>query len=119
MGERLRVTAAALAALALSGCAIVDVHTPDGRAHLSAWPGGVRIDKGNATAVSTTIVSVGAVFGSTFAGVGIQRIEETDIDPRACSAAIIHANTENPDLLDTLSHGAAVECPDHKKEDHQ
>ena len=99
------------AALALQGCAIVVVQTADEKPRLSAWPLGVRIDRGADDAVTVDSTSIGLVGGCGLAGLGVQRCREIRIDARGCGVAVV----EQPDkkslaLLARIASGARAQC---------
>ena len=89
----MRTLALICGALMLQACAIVVVQTPDQKPRLSAWPLGVRVERGPDDAISVDSKSVGLVGGCGMLGVGFQRCDQIRVDARTCGVAVI----EQPD----------------------
>ena len=85
----MRVLALIGVALMLQGCAIVVVQVADQPPRLSAWPLGVRVERGPNDAVSVDSKSVGLVGGCGLIGVGFQRCDQIRVDARTCGVAVI------------------------------
>ncbi|HEY3812870.1 MAG TPA: hypothetical protein VGL66_06560 [Caulobacteraceae bacterium] len=110
-GRVVRAFAAACAAFVLPGCAVVVARTADAPPRLSAWPFGVRVERGRGDAVSVDSASLGMVAGCGLVGLGLQRCAQIRIDAHGCGVAIV----EQPDpksraLLARIAGQARAAC---------
>lgn len=95
----------------LQGCAIVVVQTAAQKPRLSAWPFGVRVERGGDDAISVDSTTLGLITGCGMLGIGFQRCDQIRIDARTCGVAII----EKPDprdrkLLSRVADQARASC---------
>lgn len=70
----------------LGGCAVVSVCADGGKASLSAYPLGVRVDRGTTAAVRVDAVSVGLVQGPLMDAAGVSVSHYVVADPTRCAA---------------------------------
>lgn len=94
---------------ALGGCAVVVVHADGGRPQLSAWPLGVRVERGDGAAVSVNVQAVGVVSGPQTLAVGLSSLDADVIDAR-CSVALVHAPVSDPRPFERLAGATKAEC---------
>jgi len=84
-----------LAASLLSGCAVVVVKADGGSPNLSAYPLGVRIERGGADAIGVRQWSLGLWQSCQAAGVGLSSSFCVVIDPKSCSAVIVDGRSSS------------------------
>ncbi len=104
--------AALLAALALSGCAVVIVKADGGNPRLSAWPLGVRVDRGSSRAMGVKQLALGLSESCFSAAVGVTSSFCVVIDGRTCTAAIVdgHADPAAKGWLNNIVSQAEAHC---------
>jgi hypothetical protein len=95
----------------LGGCAAVVVHVEGAPPKLSLWPLGVRIERGQAAAVSVSARTLGVASGCYAAAGGLSRIDCDVIDVRQCGVAIVQAPVSDPNLVDRLVEATRASCP--------
>lgn len=100
------------------GCAIVEVRTADAPPKIGVYPFGVKIERGDADAVTVDATSIGAIadVNCGIFGLGLVKSSCAVMDPRSCGIAIVHPdkNTDR-DLLERVSGSSQAECL-HRKE---
>lgn len=102
---------ALIAAAALGGCTIVEVRAEGAPPRLSAWPLGVRVDRGANGAVSVNSQSVGPYAGCGVVGLGYQHCDQIAVDPASCGVAIIEKPaTSDRSVLARISDQSRATC---------
>ena len=103
----------------LGGCAVVVVQADGGKPHLSAYPLGVRIDRGQADAVGVKQWSLGLWQSCSAAGIGLSSSYCVVIDPKSCTAAIIDGSHSGPaarGILSKIARQAEFDCLGQQKD---
>jgi hypothetical protein len=91
------LTAAALAASApLSACTVALVQADGGQPRLSAWPLGLKVERGSADAVAVRHLTLGASYVCGVAGAGVEAGACIVVDPSSCGVAILDAHKPLP-----------------------
>lgn len=104
---------AAGVSLLLGGCAVVVVHSDGGPPRLSAWPLGVRIERGSSEAFGVEQTGLGFWTSCWGAGVGVVKSWCVVIPPGRCSAAILYSDGKRdapPAALGSLFGRADFDC---------
>ena len=102
----------ALVALQLGGCAIVVVKADDGPPRLSAWPLGVKVERGRADAIGVRQIGVGLSLDCIGARLGAWSSKCVVIDDQACTAVIVDgpANPAARGILSKIAETAELDC---------
>lgn len=111
MTPRRRLVALVAMLPALAGCAVVEVRADGGRPRIGLYPLGVRVERGDARALSVSARTAGLWSGCAGAGAGLAAVDCDVIDVTACSAALVHARSNDPTLIGRLAGDTQALCP--------